>query len=362
MTNREKQIYMIIKEDPLISQEELADKLGLTRSSVAVHISNLMKKGYIIGKGYITQEPTYITVLGAANIDIGGSPNGVLLSHDSNPGTIRTSHGGVGRNIAHNLSLLGNSVKFITALGDDEYGHKIIETMNRLAVDVHESLITRENQTSIYLYINDGAGDMNVAINDMAIYDKITPAFLQSKLETLRHSAAVVLDANLSEDAINYVVDSVNVPFFADPVSCVKAVKFKKLLPKLELITPNALEAEVLSDRKIDKYDDASIKAAADEILARGAKNVIITLGARGAYLANKNMHMILPVVSAKSVNTTGAGDALLSGVVTGFVNGYSAEDSLRLGQAAAAITTESLETNNPLLTFTAVKKRAELE
>ena len=53
MTQREAQILQWIQENPLISQQELADRAGITRSSVAVHISNLMKKGYIDGKGYI---------------------------------------------------------------------------------------------------------------------------------------------------------------------------------------------------------------------------------------------------------------------------------------------------------------------
>ena len=52
MTEREKEILDILKNDPMISQQELADKLSIARSSIAVHITNLMKKGYIKGKGY----------------------------------------------------------------------------------------------------------------------------------------------------------------------------------------------------------------------------------------------------------------------------------------------------------------------
>ena len=53
MTQRERQILNWIEADPMISQQELAERAGITRSSVAVHISNLMKKGCIAGKGYI---------------------------------------------------------------------------------------------------------------------------------------------------------------------------------------------------------------------------------------------------------------------------------------------------------------------
>ena len=70
ITERERQLLDWIAENPLISQQELADKAGITRSSVAVHISNLMKKGFIQGKGYILQMSPYVVVIGAVNIDM----------------------------------------------------------------------------------------------------------------------------------------------------------------------------------------------------------------------------------------------------------------------------------------------------
>ena len=102
MTQRERQILRWIEENPLISQQELADKAGIARSSVAVHISNLMKKGHIAGKGYIVSTAPYAVVVGGVNMDIGGVSAAPLVSADSNPGVVRISLGGVGRNIAHN--------------------------------------------------------------------------------------------------------------------------------------------------------------------------------------------------------------------------------------------------------------------
>ncbi len=74
MTQREQQILDWITEDPMISQEALAERAGITRSSVAVHISNLMKKGHIVGRGYILPAGGYVVVAGAVNVDIGDSP------------------------------------------------------------------------------------------------------------------------------------------------------------------------------------------------------------------------------------------------------------------------------------------------
>ena len=124
MTQRERQILRWIEENPLISQQELADKAGIARSSVAVHISNLMKKGHIAGKGYIVSSAPYAVVVGGVNMDIGGVSAGPLVPADSNPGAVRMSLGGVGRNIAHNMALLGVDTRLLTAFGDDLYAQR----------------------------------------------------------------------------------------------------------------------------------------------------------------------------------------------------------------------------------------------
>ena len=85
MTQRERQLLEWIRENPMISQQELADKAGITRSSVAVHISNLMKKGCITGKGYIVRTDPYVAVVGGVNMDIGAVSAGALVARDSNP-------------------------------------------------------------------------------------------------------------------------------------------------------------------------------------------------------------------------------------------------------------------------------------
>ena len=114
MTNREQEILELIKKNPMISQNEIAEILGIARSSVAVHISNLIKKGYILGRGYIVQDNSYVAIVGGANVDIQGFPYNSLIYRDSNPGKVEFSLGGVGRNIGENLTRLGIPVKLIS--------------------------------------------------------------------------------------------------------------------------------------------------------------------------------------------------------------------------------------------------------
>ena len=217
MTQRERQILNWIEENPLISQQELAEKAGITRSSVAVHISNLMKKGYITGKGYIVHTAPYVTVVGGVNMDIGGWPSEVLVDRDSNPGAVRMSLGGVGRNIAHNMSLLGLDVRMVTAFGDDLYAQKIAASCGELGIDISQSPVIPEGHTSTYLFINDEKGDMLLAVSDMDIYRHLTPQLLSQRQKLLSGSQVLVIDTNIPAESIAYLAENCPVRLLIGP-------------------------------------------------------------------------------------------------------------------------------------------------
>ena len=185
MTQRERQILQLIESNPMISQQELAEELGITRSSVAVHISNLMAKGHIAGRGYVLCSGSYAVVVGGVNVDIGGRSSASLIAADSNPGTVKISLGGVGRNIAHNLSLLGTDVRMLTAFGDDLHGQRIAASCAELGIDASHARRVTGGTTSTYLYLTDEQGEMALAISDMGICDRITPAYLLERIGKL---------------------------------------------------------------------------------------------------------------------------------------------------------------------------------
>ena len=117
MTEREQEILALLRQDPMIAQQDLADRLGISRSALASHISSLIRQGYVQGRGYVLREGPYVVVIGGANMDICGTSHDNLLLGDSNPGKVRTSAGGVGRNIAENLARLGSDTRLMTAVG-----------------------------------------------------------------------------------------------------------------------------------------------------------------------------------------------------------------------------------------------------
>ncbi|MFA9465983.1 MAG: PfkB family carbohydrate kinase [Velocimicrobium sp.] len=339
MTERETQIFKWIKENPMISQQEIADRANITRSSAAVHISNLMKKGMIRGKGYVLQEENYSTVVGAVNVDISGTPNQKLVNADSNPGKMTISFGGVGRNIAENISRLGGQVEMITVLGDDFYAAEIEKSCRTLGIQLQHTLRVACENTSTYLCINDNKGDMEVAINDMSIYEKLTPEYLEDKMAIINKGRQVIIDANIPEETIKYLADKATVPILAEPVSTKKAMKFASVLDKIFLLKPNQLELELLSGITIE--NEKELQRAMDVLLDRGVKHLMVSMGSQGVYYGSIKGKMHYPCLPCQVVNTTGCGDALMGAMAWGMQNEESVSQAITYGLAAASICIE---------------------
>ena len=359
MTQRERQLLQLIEQDPMISQQELADKLGITRSSVAVHISNLTKKGCIAGRGYVLHTGSYAVVVGGVNMDIGGRSHAPLVAADSNPGTVTMSLGGVGRNIAHNLSLLGTDVRLLTAYGDDMNGERVAASCSELGIDLSRALKVAGGTTSTYLYLTDDRGEMALAVSDMEICKKITPAYLAGQLPLMQNAQVVAADANLTGEALTFLAENCTAPLFVDPVSTAKAEKLRPILPKIHTLKPNRLEAELLSGVPIQTAAD--VEKAAGVLLEKGVHRLFISLGGEGVYAAMGDQRLLLPNLPGRMVNTTGCGDAFMAALVWAYLEGMDLRATALAGLAAGAIAMESEQTINPELSPMLLRQRIRL-
>ena len=285
----------------------------------------------------------YVSVIGGTNIDITGKTFEKLNANDSNPGIVTTSLGGVGRNVAENLSRMGLKVEFISILGGDNYSRDIQESCKSLNMSLNNSIILEDERTSIYLSIIDDDGEMAVAISDMGIYDMVTPDFLKERLDVINESLACICDTNMPKESLEYIMDNVKVPIFIDTVSIHKTEKIKENLHNIFALKPNILEAQILSDIRIESDDDL-IKAT-DVLIQKGIKQLYLSLGAEGVYYTDGINRGKLPSITKNIVNVTGAGDSFLAGVVWAFVKGLDIEDAAKSGLAASNITLQSHDT-----------------
>lgn len=290
----------------------------------------------------------YIAVVGGVNVDIGARAQSVLVQGDSNPGRIRLNPGGVSRNIAHNMALMGLRVEMMTALGDDHYAELIAASCAGLGIDLRRSVRIPGAATSSYSYIANSEGEMVLAVSDMEIYDSLTPELLAPQLDWFNGAQALVLDTNLSEDAVAWLCRNVTVPVYADPVSTSKAVKLLPVLSGVHTLKPNRLEAEVLTGVKI--MDEQSLNRAVDALLEAGVKRVFLTLGSGGVLAADGNTRIRMSNSGAIPVNTTGCGDAFAAALVWASVQGMDLSACAMAGLAAAGIAMSGPETVNPLM------------
>ncbi len=357
MTRREEDLLELIRKNPRISQNEIADALGITRSSVGVHISNLMKKGIILGKEYILKQEDYACVLGGCNIDIIGFPTQKLIARDSNPGRVKISHGGVGRNIAENMVHLGVPTKLISAVGDDLYGKKILDHAASIGLDMKNTLVLGGKSTSTYLAVLDRQGDMQLAISHMDILNEISIEFIQTVRPVIEGAKFCVIDTNIPENVIGYVLDNFkNMVFFLDTVSTAKAMKVKNKIGAFHTIKPNKIEAELLSGIKIEKEED--LRKASEYFLSQGVKRVFITLGEKGVFFQDEKRHQLIPNPQISVVNATGAGDAFLAGLAYCYFHDKDTEESARFAMTAAILALSHEDTINPGISKENVEKK----
>ncbi len=350
MTERENEVLEIIKKNPLIGQAEIARELGITRSSAAVHIASLTKKGYIVGRGYVIAEGDCVVGVGAANVDVHGRSRNPIILRDSNPGHMNSSVGGVTRNILDNLSRLGVKTKLITAVGDDVYADKIRSDSFAAGIDVTNFLTVNGNPSSTYLSILDTNGDMAVALSDMSIMQNIMPEFLRSKSSVVQSAKVIVCDPSLPPDSMEYLLTVVaaNKPVFVDPVSTSYARTIKHLIKHYHTIKPNKMELSELTDSPADTF--AEVERASEILLDKGCKRVVVTLGEEGCYLADSDgVRMKKSLKPLQNMaNATGAGDSFTAGLVYGFINGLGVESTLEIALACGIIAIMSESTINP--------------
>lgn len=355
--SKEQQILDLIRKDPFLPQQIIANTLGLSRSRVAGYIMELTRKGYIKGKGYIFSEQNQIVTIGSANVDISGKSFSKLNIQDSNPGIIESCAGGVGRNIAQNIAMLGKESHFISIVGDDIYGNFLLDKTKEFGVNVDKCYRVPNYKTSTYLSLLDEKGEMIVAINDMAILDKLTPSLLAKRLELIQHARLLMLDCNLTEKTLAWIFNNVkDIPIFIDTVSTFKAIKIKPWLSRIHTLKPNRLEAECISGITINSKRD--IEDVATWFHKQGTQRIVLSLGKEGVYYSDDGVESgwLLPF-KINIINVTGAGDAMMAGLACCYVDNMKLSESVRYAQACSALTLSSEFTNNPNLSNESVHK-----
>ncbi len=281
----------------------------------------------------------YVAVVGGMNMDLVAQSTRTVIAGDSNPGRIQSAPGGVARNIAENLARLGHATELISLVGDDALGQSLLTATRAAGVRVDGVQTLAGQGTSTYLSVHNAQGELDFAINDMALLEQLTPERLLSQASRLQAASAWVVDANLSPAALAYLLgDAYAGPIFADAVSLAKCVRLTPWLAAIHTLKVNRLEAQALCGFTVHTHADAM--NAARHLQTRGVKNVVVSLGEDGACWADaQGQSGLCPAAPIQVVNVSGAGDALLAGLLHGHRQGWPLPAALEFGVACAEIT-----------------------
>lgn len=319
-------ILRLIRENPFITQQEISLQLALSRSAVGNYISALTQEGAIMGRAYVLPQPRRIACIGGVNIDRKLQTLGAHQYATSNPATTMQTYGGVARNIAENLGRLGLAPVLIAAVGDDQEGEAVLRYCAACNVDVDHVLRLEGHATGTYTAILDHTGKMLTALADMQICDQLTIDKIQGQWLSIASSSMVVVDTNLPTETLLYLLEKArqdHLPLCLIPVSRPKLLHLPSQLDGIFLFVLNLGEAEVVTDMSLHGQEDA---LRACEVIARkGVHNIIITLGAEGAFWwAEGGRYGSLKSIATEPisiVDETGAGDAFAAGVIYALQN-----------------------------------------
>lgn len=296
----------------------------------------------------MTDECGHVLVIGASNLDIKGQPDMPTLPGTSVPGRIRSSLGGVARNIAENLARLDVETVLLTAVGDDEPGARILGRAAGIGIDISEALLVDGRNTGAYMALLADNGMMHFALDDMSIIRLITPEYLEARRHLFADACLVVIDANLTSPAIAKVIELCNefdVALAADPTTATLAVRLSPFLSDLYMATPNVPEARVLCQEEFPEDDRDSAQAAAAQLVSLGVENAIITLAEHGVVYASEDTVGHIPAVQTQVVDLTGAGDAMTAAIIFGMLENIPLDECVRLGVTAATLTLRTRDT-----------------
>jgi len=278
---------------------------------------------------------TKILVIGSLNQDlVVRAPRFPLPGETIHGENLVTIPGGKGANQAVAAARLGEHVAMIGRVGADVFGTTLVNNLKQNKVDTDRVIKDESSTTGTAVIVVDSQGQNSIILSPGA-NGKVTPSdvtpesFIDSNLLLLQFEIpieTVIHSANLAR-ARGLLVLLNPAPAYNIPDNLLRAADY---------ILPNETELGLLTGKPIS--DLALVEAAGLSLIARGARNIIVTLGAKGALIVKIDGAKLIPAFKVKVVDTTAAGDAFIGGLAVGLLNGKSLEDAVQYASACGAL------------------------
>jgi ribokinase len=279
-----------------------------------------------------------ITVLGSFVADLAFRTGKLPAWGETYMGnSFRLGPGGKGSNQAVAAARAGGKVSFISKLGNDPFGDLARSLYRTEGIDTRHLLTTTSPTGAAAILLDARTGENSIIVVPGACFE-LTPQELDGMADLIVASAIFVTQLELALPTVEHglaLAHSHNVPTILNPAPACKLPA--SIFPLCDYITPNESEAEILTGIPVTTLADA--ERAADALLALGVRNVIVTLGAQGAFARNATTAAHISAINAGPVvETTGAGDAFTGGLAVALAEGKDLVAATRFGCAVAGI------------------------
>lgn len=293
-----------------------------------------------------------IICIGAALVDDLYHAHETMLMHTTNEVTQTRTAGGVGRNIAHQLSILNIPVQLISVFGKDSDGDWLKQVCIEAGIKLDASIMDAQ-VTGKYTALIDKDGSMFTALLTNAALHLITPEYLQQREALLASAAYILVDANISVESVNWLIRFTNmngIRMIIEPSSVPPAKKISRCdFEGLYLITPNEDELPALCSEAATTIDEQ-----VQELFNRGVQYVWLHKGKLGSALYKKTETLQLNAPTANVVDCTGAGDGSVSGFI---LSKYFGKDNLNSMRTAHTLSAEILQVQGAIATHLTQEK-----
>ena len=312
-----------------------------------------------------------VLAIGTAALDIKARLTRAPLPTTDVPGRITIKAGGVARNIAENFARLGMPVVFAGIMGNDSQARLLIDLSRAAGLDVQplsRSAPAPDDLLRLKLPAVLPTATLNVVLGPDGrqiagafsgdILDALQPHDLKGLHDLIASAPAIICDGGLPSDVLIALRERLpeDAFFYGNPGSMALAPRLEPLLDRLDLITCNHLEAQALTQVKVD--GPAKLISAALILVKQGVKRAVVTFGSRGLAYADEERSLYQPARPVNLVDATGAGDALAATLIEALLRDEPIGVCLQRGLAAAALTCESEDTVAPTMSTDAIQQR----
>jgi ribokinase len=281
----------------------------------------------------IKTERPRIVVVGSSNTDLVVSverlpnPGETLLG-----GGFNQYAGGKGANQAVAAARAGARVAFVGRCGADDLGAKTCMGLHREGINLSYFMEDESRSSGVALIMIGGRERENLIVVAQSANDGVGRSDVMASSDTIRLAGAVVAQLEVPLEAVETAAElarETGIPFILNPAPARELPA--GLMSKVDVLVPNRHEVSLLAGK-----DD--IDEAAEELLKRGCREVVVTLGSEGVQIYNANGRIDVPAVKVTPVDTVGAGDCFTGWLAVGLAEGLSVEDSVKRAVKAAAI------------------------